>query len=457
MQIPIPDDWNGTDCCRWAIKWPDSPKWQAILSGLIEMPMQGRTWDFDTGTFLDLREQFRPFYDYNFNLKGVIMACEDTAIADALQAIATALAGQTGGGAINQNINCCEETIINVGGGVQGSVPGDESTGDTPIYGSVPPIGVEPGTFPDGYPDLATYQQDKCEIANLMVDNIITQLRAFSFLPLVNSTALAGLVVASVFGIITLPVTIVPLIVTMMIVLGASAFYLDQFADYMQSNREEFVCALYAADSSEGAITAVVELIQTGIAFLSITGPIGVAVKAIVLALFNSDTVNKLFQYTAHAIYEGADCSGCVSELTCFDFEAEQDLLGWTVMDQTGGTVDLEIVTLGMQVTTGAPVTDALHTVFGSPLINYTIVADDEFIIWYDSDPVPYGRTLWMTLDGERTVVMSEGTIVDHLVCAPVDLNPHVGKVVTKIELSINTFGGGSWIIRRAGFNCLCE
>lgn len=459
MQVPMPDDWDGESFCRWAVCWPDSIKWKAILSGLLESPTQGRFWDFETGNFLDLRALFRPAYDYNFELKGVLMACQDQAIAEALQAIATALTNQTtggGGATINQSINCCEETIINVGGGVQGSVPGDEETGDTPIYGSVPPIGLPTGEFPPEFPDLATYQQDKCEMANLMIDNIITQLRAFSFLPLVNSTALAALVAASVFGIITLPVTIIPLIVAMMIILGTSAFYLDQFADYMADNREEWVCALFQADSSEGAITAVVELIQTGIAFLSITGPIAVAVKAIVLALFNSDTVNKLFQYTAHAIYEGADCSSCVSTEGCFDFEAEQDLLGWTVIDQSGGTVDLSIVTDGMLLETGNP-SDTQHTVFSSPLMNYTVQAGDEFNICFLSDPVPYGMVLIVVLDNEDVTLENSGTIVDHITDVTYSINAYEGQVLSDVRISINRAFGGTWTIRRIGVNCLCE
>lgn len=54
-EVPIPDDWNGTDWQCVQIVWPDSIKWFAILAGLMTMPARGRLWDGRTGSIRDVQ------------------------------------------------------------------------------------------------------------------------------------------------------------------------------------------------------------------------------------------------------------------------------------------------------------------------------------------------------------------------------------------------------------------
>lgn len=53
MQAPIPDDWINEAWLCYAIQWPDSTKWLAILNGLLSNPRQGRFWNGQTGIIRD--------------------------------------------------------------------------------------------------------------------------------------------------------------------------------------------------------------------------------------------------------------------------------------------------------------------------------------------------------------------------------------------------------------------
>jgi hypothetical protein len=96
MEIPIPNDWDGISFCRWAICWPESVLWEAILRGLVTNPSRGRFWDADTGNILEVQEAFLPALDYNSQLKEVFMACDDqglTLIAQAINNLALSVGG----------------------------------------------------------------------------------------------------------------------------------------------------------------------------------------------------------------------------------------------------------------------------------------------------------------------------------------------------------------------------
>ncbi len=309
MELPMPDDWNGEDFCKWAICWPDSVKWKSILYGLIESPNQGRFWDFSTGNFLLLRQSFKPAYDYNFELKGSLMSCQDTGIADALNAIAVALSGNQGATVVNVN-SCCEEVILSQGGGYQGSLT--QGSGETiPIYGTEPLLSVEGGQFPDGYKDLEEYQLDKCQVANLIIDGVTGTLQGLGALGVFNAIATAGLVVAAVAGAIVFPPAFIPIALAAIGALAVDITILAVVRQEILDNREDWVCAIYEADGVEAAISALADLIDLLLAAIPITGTIGVAVKTLLLVLLNGDTLNQAFEKTAHLLYPDADCGGC--------------------------------------------------------------------------------------------------------------------------------------------------
>lgn len=313
MELPIPDDWDGESTCRYAVCWPDSVKWKAILYGLIESPMQGRIWDFSTGSFLTLREQFRPIFNYNFDIGECLMACNDTGLADAFNNIATAITKISVSITNNNGSSsvCCEQQIIDQNGGIAGSTT-QPGTGDTiPIFGTEPPVGVPPGTYPDGYTSEEEYLLDKCQVSNLIVDGFIGSLRGLGALGVFNYIALAGLIVLAITGAIIFPPAFIPMAAAALGFLAAEVTVLTLVANEVEANREEWVCTLYNSESAEIAIQLVADLMDAIIASLSLTGGVGFYVKQIALLLLNANTLNQLMTKTAHLTYPDADCSMC--------------------------------------------------------------------------------------------------------------------------------------------------
>jgi len=458
MKLPIPDDWDGTTYCDYAVCWPDSEKWRGILRGFITLPQRGWTWDERTGSVLDVQSIGRDITEFNIDLRGCLVACNDTGIADALNAIAVALAANAGAQA-TATANCGDAGAVSVscGGETVNIINHIELPDGTtwPFYGTAPVPELPPTGFPTGYPDLPTFEADRCAKATKMADDWISSLNNLGTTNWIAGVLGAAAIVAALVGLITVPPAVIPLLLFALTAnVGITAF-LVQLANALEDNREEVICILYTSDSAEQIVQNISELLSGLILIINPPAGIARAIAAIALWLLNADTLVYLFSAQAISAYPSADCSACVVETECFDFEISQSLSGWAVIDQTGGSVSLAIVAEGMEVQTGAP-TDTAHTIFSSPVMNYVIQSGDEFIILYTTDPVPYGRHLWLTLDGVRTLVASDGTIVDHLVCAPVDLTAYAGAVVSDVEISINRAGGGTWIIRRAGFNCLC-
>lgn len=56
MQVPIPDDWDGNTWNCYFVTFPHSVQWDAILRGLLSIPVRGRFWDGRTGSILDVQE-----------------------------------------------------------------------------------------------------------------------------------------------------------------------------------------------------------------------------------------------------------------------------------------------------------------------------------------------------------------------------------------------------------------
>jgi len=315
MQLPMPDDWDKASTCRWAICWPDSPKWRAILSGLIESPMQGRLWDFKTGDFLELREDFRPIYDYNFNLKEVIMACNDSGLADAFNNIAEAISkisvsmtNNNSGGSV-----CCEQTIINQNGFLQGTTIAPGSGESIPIFGSQPPLSNGPEDIPDGYETREEFDLDRCQVANLVVDGFISTLRGLGAIGVFDFIALAGLIVATIAGAIIFPPSAIPIACAALGFLATEVTLLTVLANAVADDRETWVCELYNSESVETAMQVVSDLLDGILAAIPVAGRAGFFIKQIALLLLNSDTLNQLQKKVAHLQYPDADCSSCVS------------------------------------------------------------------------------------------------------------------------------------------------
>lgn len=329
MQMPMPDDWDGASFCRWAICWPDSNQWRAILHGLVETPTRGRFWDFDTGNFESLRDSFLPAYEYNYQLQEVVMACGDTAISDALNNIAVALGRlSAGGGGGNCASYCYSEAT---------SSPLFYVTIDDvsyPIYGSTPIAVLPESGFPVGYESEAVYLADKCAKANKMADDLIGSLDQLGSVIWYQSVLGVAFLGACLVGLITVPPVAIPILLFLLVGTEALDTALIQAANYLDTHREELVCALYEGESVEAVLGAVGALLVTMVGYLAFSSPVAAAVKTVILYLLTGDTLNVLFTASALGAYPEADCSGCGEE----EFPVIQ------VRDVNGAWVDSDLV-----------------------------------------------------------------------------------------------------------------
>lgn len=316
MQMPIPDDWDFEACCRWVVYWPNSPKWLAILHGLIEQPSQGRYWDADSGNIVSTQNSFRSFYDHNFSLEEVLMSCDDTQLVAAFNSIAAALRTL----AANQ---CCESGIPE-NGGVMVVINSNEGV-QTPIYGTEPPGEVAPGEVPPDFSGTREeYDIEKCNLSAGIVDGWANTLDNLSFINFAQSIGLSALVVAALAGFITLPVTLIPTLIAAAIVLVAVRQMLRDLAGLIRDNKQQIVCILYESDSAQEIIAAYSDTLDLLIAAIPATGAVAFALKTIALILANSNTLNKLFNLSQGSAPD-YDCSNC--GCTLFTLETGNGIL----------------------------------------------------------------------------------------------------------------------------------
>jgi len=334
MKIPIPTDWNGVDTCRWAVCWPSSPQWKAILFGLLSSPSQGRYWDEETGNIRNTQALFRPFYTQNFDLSEVIMACNDINIADALNAIAVALAAQTSGGGAGcgcsggstSTIVQCLGTNLSVNNTV---ILPDGTT--WPVFSTTPVPTLPPSGFPDGYPDEGAYLTDKCAKATKIIDDLIATLNQIGLINWGSGVIGAAIIIGALVGAITVPYVVIPLLLFALTAnIGITAL-LIQSANYIEANKQDFICILYETDTVDEIIQLISSALVTMVAFLGVSGAIAVAIKGIILWLLNGDVLGLLFDSSAAGQYPSADCDFCAQECPIlFDWQSNSDALGFT-------------------------------------------------------------------------------------------------------------------------------
>jgi len=339
MQMPIPEDWNGEDYCRWAVCWPNSSKWKAILFGLLAQPSQGRFWDADTGYIKGIQADFQPFYDANFNLSEVIMACNDTGIAEALEAIALAISNQQ---------NCADTSIIIQSGGSTSNCYSSSNSGVTtiitleddtqlPIYGDQPIITLPESGFPEGYPDLETYDVDKCRKATKLANDFITSLNNMGTVTWVTSALGTGVLGGALVGLIVLPAALIPVMLFALIgAIGINAFIIA-LANACEENKDELICIFYQGDTMS-EIWAALNVFFVGLVAV-IDPPAGIAAVLVDVALWmlGSDTLGVLFSAQAAEAYPDADCScgdGCFQG----DYDFVDDLQGWGLAEELCGS-----------------------------------------------------------------------------------------------------------------------
>lgn len=312
MKFPIPSDWDGETWCRWSVCWPDSELWRGFLRGLLTLPARGRTWDERTGSILDIQVVGREIAEANLPLVGVFMSCNDTELIASFNAIAAAIRY-----AADRQfaLGCCGSGGPGGQQGIVGVVIQPVGGNEIPIYGTQPPAVLPDGAdFPEGFEDLEQWQVHKCSVANVIIDGVLSSLSGLATLNLLNVNVLGVLALAAISGFLVFPPAAIPIMVGALLVLVTSQFALISARDYIAENREDFVCMLYEATAVNQVIGLLADALDTLVAVIGVSTPIGVAVKLILMTLFNSDAVNQLFDENADYQYPDADCSGCTSE-----------------------------------------------------------------------------------------------------------------------------------------------
>lgn len=338
MQMPMPDDWDHESFCRYAVCWPDSVKWKAILHGLLEQPGQGRFWDFKTGNFLDLRETFYPAYNYNFNLKGVIMACDDTGlleIAEAIASVAVAINNQATA-SVNASMQCCDSK----GSSGAGTTP--EAIVDTPQGNP------EEDPPPDGFDTWEDFLSNKCDRSldflrrtEASLDNLMTVIFVGTETALLIATVQILLSVA-------IPFTAIASLLGILAGVAANSV-LSNALDILNSNEQELLCELYNGESPQSSQSAFMAKVDELIAAESYDPVVAYAVSGVLSIMASSEEMNKIYVADPTREFPVGDCSACTQQFPEWIVGSEYGA-GWqTAVDPIitlvePGVYDIELV-----------------------------------------------------------------------------------------------------------------
>ena len=255
MKHAIPTDWDNETFCRFAICWPDSVQWRALLRGLVTEPARGFFWDEKTGSIIGVLGQFRQTMDHNIELPEVFMACNDTNIADALQAIAQAIvtASANTAAAAEATASALTRIAITTGGCCENRGSGGQGQ-TAPPYNPITPGNPSIDPPPDGFEDWPQYDANKCAVAT----DILTVLRQdISRMSTINFIGLTlSELTPIVLALLLTPIPgdeIIVLCGAIVAVLALGAQMLDAVGDFLQEYQQDLVCALYSSGNAAEA------------------------------------------------------------------------------------------------------------------------------------------------------------------------------------------------------------
>jgi len=309
-QGTIPDDWSG-DYCRYAICWPKSPQWEAILRGVLTLPATGRFWDEHTGVITEAQSVMKETFDYNLHLKGVIMACDDpglSEIAAAIRLVATSMQSGAGDG-------CCEKPASAGGGQTEPAL-------DTTLEGN--PTTDPP---PQGFETWEEFYNDKCATAQDIVDQLVFSLGRIALQNFGVMTIDAISVSLAILITLTISAEIIIALAALLIAIAAE-IVITTLISIINDNEADLVCQLYKGESADGSFTlfhsALGDYVDNVIA-----DPVeGFAAKAIARYMVNHQVVNRLYTKDLTRIWPASDCTSCNEG--CLDCIARVDSIeGW--------------------------------------------------------------------------------------------------------------------------------
>lgn len=300
-QGTIPSDWLG-EYCRYAVCWPKSDAWLAVLRGVLTLPARGRFWDEHTGSITEAQEVIRQTFDNNLHLEEVIMACNDTGLAQ----IASALM------LLAQN-QCCGEGGQGIGSGGAGST---EPALNPTLEGD--PLTDEP---PEGFETWEEFYHDKCAIAWDILEKLRHDIGEMAIMNIANmSLSGFGAIIAISFA---TPIPFDDIIAIAALLLAVAwEIVLATTLSILNDNEEELVCELYNGQSSGLCRDATLSKFGSFCDSAGIDPIETFAMKTLMAYMLNPMVTNRLFTKDLTRIWTTKDCSNCVQceELT-FEFE----------------------------------------------------------------------------------------------------------------------------------------
>lgn len=429
-QAFIPADWTG-EYCRYAVCWPNSPQWLAVLRGVLTLPGQGRFWNEQTGIITEAQEVILETFDNNLHLVEVIMACGDTGLAQIAMAIQALAAAQ-----------CCGQSVPESGGvvvNVEVGAPGVEV--NVPIYGTGPGIELPAETVPESYPGtLEEYDADKCRTAAALVSAWIQGLRNLASLNFASSVGLTLVVIAAIPGLIVLPEFMIPILIAAAAGQVGINAGLTALADGLTDSYDDIVCALYNAGGTVAALSDVAAILQNVVVALGVTAITGAALRTIAMLLLNTDTVDRLFNMS-QGIGEDHDCSGCLS---CGEFWGfDSDLEGWTgLTTQCFGITSSASASVnasaGAMVMTAPNVGSLNRVTATSPALGLEVSATTALRLKYTVTTNNGYLNVNLVLASAGCVNAVAGNRVPDDYDETFDLSAYEGDVIESVELSFN-------------------
>lgn len=236
------------------------------------------------------------------------MGCND--LSDAVLSLADSL--ERGLKAI-ANKPCCNDTtsvVVNLNGGVNGVLEDGTVT-----YGTVAPID-KPAEVPPGFTDEQHFDSQLCARAAAMVDGVIIGFGVWLGIESLGAVGLTVGLSLGFIGIITIPEVMLPTLIAAISIAYLAAGSLYAVREQIIAHRQDLICILYNGEGTAQVSESLAELFDIIIAAANVSGPVGMAIKTILLILFSSDTINKLYDAFAGTNYGEADCSSC-DDLEC--------------------------------------------------------------------------------------------------------------------------------------------
>lgn len=300
----IPDDWEG-EYCKFAVCWPKSAQWLAVLRGVLTIPARGRFWDGNTGSILEAQSVIRETFDTNLHLEESLMSCNDSSIGEALAKIAVALATQSANG-------CCDR---------QGS--GGAPTIAPPFNPEIPGNpDIDPP--PTGFDDWEEFNAQKCSIAWNIVETLESDLGEMAILNF-GSISLSSLAALLAIAFATpIPFDDVIAIAGLLLTVVAEIIITTTLS-LVNDNEGDLACELYNGQSSSDSrslfLARFSELVTGGV-----SDPVeAFAINSLMAYMLGSTAANRLYEKDLTRIWAVRDCDDCQSEWTFSMLPSGQD------------------------------------------------------------------------------------------------------------------------------------